>query len=313
MTFGSISHRRIDCGFDKMENSAQDAERDTKGVSGAAVFVAGATAIAGSYLLQYLYDITAERAVNFKRTPKFSKFGSELRSFLSNQPNQEAMVLVEGSVEQYDNKALTSLNGQLDGAGKVVVTTEHFKSKVENTENTWRNTSRTTENVRISVPFALRDSNNNVIVVEAVDNANGFDQLLHLAYQEHLTDRGRTMGDYATGMTLQEIPVSISTQEYLLVFGTKFGGYGRAVLTSAGTSWLRGQSKIVKFYPEEVGTSIKHLIDEQEFLARAFRWLSWVFFVGGGFVIVFFAAPYVWRILQGRRPTRYSRPRSITD
>ena len=82
------------------------------------------------------------------------------------------MVLVERCVEQYDNKTLTSLKGELkgqvSGAGKVVVTTEYFKSKVENTENTWQDASRTTENVRISVPFALRDSCNNVIVVEIV-------------------------------------------------------------------------------------------------------------------------------------------------
>lgn len=292
-----------------MANSA----RDSEGISGAAIFVAGATAIGGSYLLQYLYNITAERAVNFKRTPKFSNFGSELKTFLSNQPNQEAMILVEGSVEQYDNKTLASLKGQLSGAAKVAVTTEYFKSKVENTENTWRDTSRTTENVRISVPFALRDSNNNVVVVEAVHNAIGFDQLLSLAYQEHLTDKGKTVGDYATGMTLQEIPISISTQEYLLVFGTKFGGYGRAALQTAGTSWLGGQNKIIKFYPEEVDSSIKHLIDSQEFLARAFRWLSWVLFVGGGFVIVFFAAPCIWRFLQGRRSTRRSSLKPITD
>ena len=81
------------------------------------------------------------------------------------------MVLVERCVEQYDNKTLTSLKGELkgqvSGAGKVVVTTEYvyFKSKVE---NTWQDASRTTENVRISVPFALRDSCNNVIVVESI-------------------------------------------------------------------------------------------------------------------------------------------------
>ena len=290
-----------------MENSEQD------GFSGAAIFVAGATAIGGSYLFQYLYNITAERAVNFRRTPKFSNFGPDLKNFLNSQPNQEAMILVEGSVEQYDNKTLTSLKGELSGAGRVALTTEYFKSKVENTENTWRDTSRTTENVRISVPFALRDSNNNVVVVEAVHNAIGFDQLLQMAYQEHLTDKGKTMGDYATGMTLQEIPISISTQEYLLVFGTKFGGYGRAALQNIGTSWLGGQNKIVKFYPEEVGSSIRNLIDSQELIARVFRWMSWVLFVGGGFVIVFLAAPFIWRIIQGRRPTRRSSLKPVTD
>ena len=290
-----------------MENSEQD------GFSGAAIFVAGATAISGSYLFQYLYNITAERAVNFKRTPKFSNFGPDLKNYLSNQPNQEAMILVEGSVEQYDNKTLTSLKGGVSGAGKVEITTEYFKSKVENTENTWRDTSRTTENVRVSVPFALRDSNNNVVVVEAVHNAIGFDQLLQMAYQEHLTDKGKTMGDYATGMTLQEIPISISTQEYLLVFGTKFGGYGRAALQNVSTSWLGGQNKIVKFYPEEVGSSIRNLIDSQELIARVFRWMSWVLFVGGGFVIVFLAAPFIWRVIQGRRPTRRSSLKPITD
>ena len=295
-----------------MERSSQQ-QQDAEGVSGAAACAIGVTAIGASYLLQYLYNITAERAVNFKRTPKFSNFGSELKNFLSNQPNQEAMVLVEGCVEQYDNKTLTSLKGQLSGAGKVVVTTEYFKSKVENTD-TWQDASRTTENVRISVPFALRDSCNNVIVVESVHNATGFNEMLHLAYQEHLTDKGKTMGDFATGMTLQEIPVSISIQEYLLIFGTKFGGYGRAALQSGSTSsWWGGSNKIIKFYPEEIGSSVKGLIDSQEMVERVLRWLSWVFFVGGGFVIVFFAAPCIWRFLQGRRSSRRSSLNSITE
>ena len=297
--------------IEKMEDSDQDTRQD--GVSGAAVFVIGVTSIAGSYLLQYLYNITAERAVNFKLTRKFTSFGPELKNFLSSQPNKEAMILVEGSVEQYDNKTLSSLKGELSGAGKVVSTTEYFKSKVENTENTWRDTSRTTENVRISVPFALRDSNNNVVLVDGVHNAIGFDQLLQMAYQENLTDKGKTVGDYATGMTVQELPISISTQEYLLVFGTKFGGYGRATLQNMGTSWLGGQNTVVKFYPEEVGSSIRNLIDSQEMIARAFRWLSWVLFVGGGFAIVFVAAPFIWQVIQGRRPTRRSSLKPVTE
>ena len=131
--------------------------------------------------------------------------------------------------------------------------------------------------------------------------------MLSMAYQEHLTDKGKTMGDYATGMTFQEIPISISTQEYILIFGTKFGGYGRATLQSANTSsWWGGPNKIVKFYPEEVGSLIKGLIDSQEMVACVLRWLSWVFFVGGGLVIVFFAAPCIWRFLQGRQSTRRS-------
>ena len=294
-----------------MENSSENSEQD--GLSGAAIFVVGATAIGGSYLFQYLYNITAERAINFKLTPKFSNFGSELKSFLSKQPNQEAMVLVEGSIEQYDNKTLNSLKGELNGAGKVVLTTEYFKSKVENTENTWQDASRATENVRISIPFALRDSSNNIVVVEGVHNAIGFDQLLQLAFQEHLTDKGKTMGDYATGMTLQEIPISISTQEYLLVFGTKFGGYGRAALQTVSTTWLSGENKIVKFYPEEVGSSIRNLIDSQELLGRVFKWISRILFVGGCFFIVLVAVPFVWRIIQGRRPTRRSSLKPITE
>ena len=295
-----------------MENSDEEDARE-EGISGAAVFVIGATAIAGSYLLQYLYNITAERAVNFRLTPKFTSFGPKLKNFLSSQPNQEAMILVEGSVEQYDKKSLSSLKGEFSGAGKVALTTEYFKSKVENTENAWRDTSRTTENIRISVPFALRDSSNNVVLVDGVHNAIGFDQLLQMVYQEHLTDKGKTVGDYATGMTIQEIPVSISTQEFLLVFGTRFGGYGRASLQNMGTSWLGGPSTMVKFYPEEVGSSIRNLIDSQEIIARAFRWLSWVLFVGGGFAIVFVAAPFIWQVIQGRRPTRRSSLKPLTD
>ena len=282
--------------------------------TGATVFVFGASAIGGSYLFQYLYNVMAERAVMFKRTPKFTSFGRDLQNFLSNQPNREAMVLVEGSVEQYDDKMLTSLKGELTGAGKVVQTTEYFKSRVENTENTWRDSSRSTENVRASVPFALRDNSNNVIIVKGIHTATGFDQLLQLAYQEHLTDKGKTSGDFATGMLVQEIPTSTSSQEYLLVFGTLFGGYGRAALSSTGTTWLGGKNEAVTFYPEEVGSSIRDLIDSQELLARTFRWLSWMLFVGGGCALVLFTIPFLWRVFQGRRPTRRSSHlKSLTD
>lgn len=285
-----------------MEYSAQNAAD----LSGPAVFVAGAAAVCGSYLFQYVYNITAERAVVFKRTPKFYSFGPDLKNFLSSQPNQEALILVEGSVEQYGDNPLTTFKGdRLTGAGKVVLTTEYFKTRVENTENTWRDTSRTTENVRVSIPFVLRDSTNSSIIVEAAHTAIGFDNLLQLVYQEHLTDKGKTAGDVVTGMMLQEIPTSIWNQEYLLIFGTKFAGYGRAALQDMG--------QVVKFYPEEVGSSIKSLIDSQELIARAFRWLSRVCFIGGIFMIVFVAAPLIWRFLHGRRSAHRSSLKSLTD
>jgi len=268
--------------------------------TGATVLAFGASAIGGSYLFQYLYNVMAERAVMFRKTPKFTAFGRDLQNFLSNQPNREAMVLVEGSVEQYDNKVLSSLKGEYTGAGKVVQTTEYFKSRVENTENTWRDTSRSTENVRASVPFALRDNANNVVIVKGIHNAIGFDQLLQLACQEHITDKGKTSGDFATAMLVQEIPISTSTHEYLLVFGTMFGGYGRAALSTTSSTWFGGNSEVVTFYPEEVGSSIRDLIYSQELVACTFRWLSWILFVGGGCALVLFTIPFVWKVIHGR-------------
>ena len=73
---------------------------DTEGLFEVVSLVAGATAIVGSYLLQYWYDITTKGALNLMTVPQFRNFGPQLKKFLSTQPNQSSAVLIEGSVKQ---------------------------------------------------------------------------------------------------------------------------------------------------------------------------------------------------------------------
>ena len=295
---------------------AEDAEG-----SGVAFLVAGATAICGSYLLRYLYNITAERAVKFKRTPKFFNFGPDLKSFLSSQQDQQAMVLVEGSIQPVDlavwaassrasPRVFLSPDEKSRGVGRVILVTEYFKSRVENTDG-WQDASRTTEYERTSVPFILKDHSNEgfIEVNTTVDNSIGFDRLLQFVDCATIDHNSAGFDEVLQVIrnkvkTNGVVPISIRIQEYLLLLGTNFGGYGKATLTTGSSADSVKYGGVVTFHPEEVGSSIKDLIDSHEFYLHWFRWLSWVLFLVGGFVIVFFAAPRIWRYLQRRRSAR---------
>ena len=93
----------------------------------------------------------------------------------------------------------------------------------------------------------------------------------------------------------------------VVTFGTKwFAGYrGRASIQDE-------LQKIVKFYPEEIGSSIKGLIDSSikglidsrmKMKARVLWNLSWICFVGG--IIAFVVGAFIWRFsMRRRRPTQ---------
>ena len=299
----SLQGRAVGRGFNKMDP-------DTEGLFGAVSLVAGAIAIGGSYVLQYLYDITAKRARNLMTAPQFLKFGPELKSFLSTQPNQSSVVLIEGSVKPWSINLTTSVNGlKFSGAGRVILMIANFKSKVENA-NIWLDVPRTIEYQRTSIPFALSDSYNNVIVVDNIHKSIGFDRLLQLVANEDISQESNTF-DYLlplfkkyrdTQVAPQAIPISFKIKKYLLIFGTKIGGFGRASLQNEPE--LSVKDRMIKFYPEEVGLSINDLIKKHEDFSHRLRWMSKVLFVGGVFVIVLVAARLIWKFLQRRRAVR---------
>ena len=287
------------CSFNKMDP-------DTEGLLEVASLVVGATVIAGSYALKYFYDITTKRAL--MTVPQFRNFGPELKSFLSTQPNQSSVILIEGSVQPRDQNELTSRNGTFSGAGCMTLLIANFKSKLENA-NTLLDVPRTKKD-RTSIPFDLSDSYNNVIVVNEIHRSTGFDQLLQLVDDKDISQESKRF-DYLlpvlkhfkdNQMTPQEIPFSFKYKKYLLLFGTKFGGFGRAYLQNAPK--LSVKERIIKFYPKEVGLSINDLIKSHEDFALRLSWMSKWLFVGGVFVIVFVAVRLIWKFVNRRRAVR---------
>ena len=287
-------------GFNKMD-------RDTEDLLGVAYFAVGAvTAIAGSYILQYL-----ERLFYLSRTPRFSDF-EELERFLIAQPNHCSMVLIEGSVERLP-RALARLglgeshwvygkDRKPDEAGSVTqIIAEKFKSKVENQLDAPRIIE-----YRTSTPFVIMDSRKERIVVRDIHKSIGFDKLLQLAENERrssgtiFSDRFQLIKESGE---FPKMSIFIRYQEYVLMFGTKLASYGRASLQDIRVQ-SEGQEKIIKFSPEEVGLSINSLIKSHKHFAQRLRWLSWILFVGGGFIIVYIAAPFIWKYLQRRRSTQ---------
>lgn len=269
---------------------------------------AGVAAVLGSWLVKRL-----ERYLYLLRTPLFSDFGL-LKRYLRTLPNQSSMVLIEGSVEPLDVYGYgftgpTYLKGrytQLSGAGSVIlITAENSKSElVEN--DIFPDAPRFTEYQRTSVPFSISESHQDIVAVCEIHKSIGFDQLLELA-EDKCTSSGHMFNDLFGLIKTSEftkLPSSIRYQEYLLMFSTKFGGYGRAYLQKHR---FDHGPEIITFFPEKVGLSIKSLIKSHKYCAQGLWLLSWLLFVGGGLVIIFIAAPCIWKYLKRRLTAK--RPR----
>ena len=232
--------------------------------------------------------------------PQFLNFRS-LREHLRNSPNQKADVLIEGVVEKQSDNALISEKTGLEGAAKLVTTTTYTKVYQESTEsesNTakWRDMSNTIENVNISVPFKLSDSQGNSVSVSTVHRAGGFRQVLQRVWQEKIGPDSRHMGDYLTNITLREIPNGSLTREFLLVFGTSIGAYGSASLQNKSGFFA---SEEVTFAPVEVGTSIRALISRNELIVNSMKFVSLVLLLGGGSIMLITFMPLLFRLIAG--------------
>ena len=264
----------------------------------------GASSLLLGYIIHRAAQMRLEELSYLKHIPRFSNFGG-LRDHLRNSPNQRADVLIEGSVEKLNDNVLTSEKTGLEGAAKLVTTTTYTKVYQESSESDrgtareprWRDMSNTIENVNISVPFKLVDSQGNSVNVATVHQAGGFRQVLQPVWQEKVLPDSRHMGDYLTNMTLREIPNGSLTREFLLVFGTSIGAYGNASLQQKQSGFFSNKEAVI-FSPVEVGTSIRALISRNELIVNGMKFVSLVFLVGGGSIILITFLPLLLKLLM---------------
>lgn len=257
--------------------------------------VLGGTSLFAGYILHKLSQTRSQELSYLHHVPQFTDLG-QLKDHLKNSPNQKADVLVEGKVEKLD-KVLVSDKTGVDGAAKLLTTTTYSKVFNEDTLNPkWRDISNTIENANVSVPFKLVDSKGKHVTVNSVHMAGGFRQVLQRVWQEKSGPDSRSFGDYATNMTLKEIPNGSLTNEFLLVFGTSMGAYGNAVLENQ--SFL--SSGNITFTPVEISSSIRGLISRNEMIVNVLKLFSLVFVVGGGGILFITVAPFLLNLLSGR-------------
>lgn len=249
---------------------------------------------AGSMLVGYLFSKLASSQENevdyLKNVPRYRNLG-ELQTDLEKLPAQRADVLVEGIVRKHAS-SLSCETAGLDGAAKLVTTTDYTKVWDPKTGG-WSEHTSSTENSRISVPFRLADQKGRSVIVESVHQAGGFRSLLQQVYQHRTKPEQRTIGDFATNVTVSEIPNGTLRRELLLVFGTSFAGYGQAMLVQQADF-----KPDVVFFPSEVSTTIRALISHREMIASGLKFLSLVLIAGGGVLVLFAALPLLRRMLQ---------------
>ena len=260
----------------------------------------GASSLLVGYLFHKLSEARSKELSYLRDVPQFTNM-SALRQHLADSPEQRAEILVEGTVKKHGGEALKSEKSGVEGAARVLTTTTY--KKVYNSQTgKWNEASSTIENVKVSVPFQIADRRGGAVVIRSVHNTNGFRQVLERVWQARLQPESRSIGDYATGADLQEVPNGSLTREYLLTFGTTLGAYGMASIENK--SLLSSGS--LNFAPYEVSSSIQGLISRNEFVVSALRFFSMVCIVGGGGILFFSVAPMVLEAFGYRRDQQRS-------
>ena len=247
----------------------------------------GVGSLAVGYLFSKLAAWNSQEAEHLKNVPRYYKF-SELERDLSNYSSGvQSNILVEGVVRKVGSSLFSDAAG-VDGAGKLVLTTDVRKVFNEETGK-WEDRSDTLTNQRLSVPFKLVDRVGGAITVENVHQASGFRSVLQLVHQSKSSPEQRTVGDYATNVTVNEIPTGSKVMEYMLLYGSPFAGLGDAMQVGTGN-----HSRII-FYPQEVGRSISSLISKRELFAQINSTIGAVLMIGGAALIVFAIIPLIQR------------------
>ena len=254
----------------------------------------GAGAMFAGYLISKLAESQRQEVDRLSSVPRYRSLG-DLKTDLEKLPSQRADVLVEGIVRKHTS-SLSSKNGGVDGAARLVTTTNY--TKVYDTEKgVWNDRSSSTENSRLSIPFQLTDPKGRKVIVESVHQARGFWSLLQQVYQERTQPEHRTIGDLATTLTVNELPNGFLKRELMLLFGTSFAGYGQAMLVT------QQSSPHVVFLPSEVSHSIRDLLSHKEMIVSGLRFFSIVLIAGGGALVIFAAIPFLKKAFSSSQET----------
>ena len=255
--------------------------------------ILGAGSLAVGYILSRVSDWYKEEAEHLSQAPRYYNF-SDLESHLVNRPDgTRSNILVQGTVRS-DGSTLYSEKGGIDGAAKLVKSTSIRKVLNEETGQ-WNEKRNTLTNQCLSVPFRLVDRRGSTLIVENVHLASGFKSILELVYQSKDAPEHRTIGDFATGVTLNEIPTGTVSKEYMLLYGASFAAFGDAMQAGIGKT-----SRVV-FYPTEVGHTIKSLIAQRNQIAQINNVLSTIFVICGFSLIVVATVPLIIKLWRERQ------------
>ena len=255
----------------------------------------GASSLLAGYVLHQLSQARAKELSYLHLVPQFTDM-SQLSKHLRSCPENQAEVLVQGVVKKIGMESLKSEKANLEGAARLVTTTNYNKTYYQSS-NTWKESSTTIENVCSAVPFNLNDRQGNSITVESIKKAGGFRQILERVWQEKISPDSRSFGDYATSMTVKEVPNGSLTREYLLLFGSPIAAYG--VATVQNQSFISNGT--VTLIPKEVSSSIEGLMARNEMIANVLKFFSVFFLVAGGGVIFFSLLPLAIKVFRNER------------
>lgn len=236
--------------------------------------VVGFGSLAVGYLFSKLATWGDKEVQHLKHVPRYYNYADLERDLSGTSTGIRSRVMVEGVARKEGIAGLYSDNGGVDGAAKLVTTTE-MRRVYNDTTGKWEEKGNTMTNQSISIPFLLKDRAGNRITVENVHLAHGFQSVLQLVYQTKTSPEQRSIGDYATNVTLSEIPMGSRIKEHMLLYGTTLAVLGDAMQFGVGN-----ESRII-FYPEEVGKSISLLISRREMFVHFSRFMSTLLIVGG--------------------------------
>ena len=252
----------------------------------------GTSSLLVGYVLHQLSQTRMREFSYLQHVAQFSDI-NKLRKHLAVSPENKAEVLFEGTVKKIGKEALKSENSGMEGAAKLVTTTT-YKKVYNQASNTWKESSNSIENVCSSVPFTLSDKQGNLLTIQSVKKAGGFRPILERVWQEKTPPDSRSFGDYATNMTVKEIPNGSLMREYLLLFGSPMAAYG--IATIENQSYL--SSGTVTLVPTEVSSSIHGLISRNEMVVDVLKFFSVFFFVCGGGVLLFCVIPLAKKLFN---------------
>ena len=257
--------------------------------------VLGVGSIAVGYLLSKLAKWSDEEASDLKSVRRYYNLSDLQRDLSRQKGGVMSRVFVEGVVRKDRNSvSLESEETGVSGAVKTVLTTSYTKVQNDATGK-WEERSETLTNQNLSVPFRLEDSHGNGVTVEQFHQCTGYRSVLKLVHQRKTGSEGRTLGDYASNVTVNQIPTGTLTREYMLLYGTTIAMLGEAVNTGSAFS------KVVSFHPEKVGSSINSLILHHETMAHIQQVVSTVLIIGGACIVVLTVLPLLRRHFNRER------------